>query len=261
VYEAEPIWEELLHYSIVAAGLEGVKRLYARLPAGSGITAAARRTGFAPYATEHILTATGIPVTAQSPRVRRQEASDVWAIHQLYMAVVPRQVQYGEALTSHHWDCAPASRFAAERTSGWLIEDGSQLGGYVRVQTDIDRHVIELMIDPERREDAAELLQTVCTDLHAMPRRNIYAVVRAYQIEILPALVSLGFVNHMEQDVHVKYTTVPAQAPIMSGIPVTPEIAEQVGKRVPTFLHGTQSEPTTGPAGTSVRVFATIDRS
>jgi hypothetical protein len=93
-----------------------------------------------------------------------------------------------------------------------------------------------------------------------MPRRNIYAVVRAYQIEILPVLVALGFVNHLEQDVHVKYTTVPAQAPIMSGIPVTPEIAEQVGKRVPTFLHGTQGEPTTGPAGTSVRVFATIDQ-
>jgi len=261
VYEAEPIWEELLRYSIVAAGLEGAKRLYARLPSGSGITAAARRTGFAPYAHEHVLTATGVPATVQSSRVRRQEASDVWAIHQLYMAVVPRQVQYGEALTSHHWDVAPSSRFSTQRTSGWLMEDGNQLSGYVRVQTDIDRHVIELMIDPAHREDAAELLQTVCGELQAMPRRMMYAVVRSYQIEFLPVLQSLGFMNHLEQDVHVKYTTVPAQAPIMSGLAVSPEIAEQVGKRVPTFLHGNQSEPTAEPAGTSVRVFATIDQS
>jgi hypothetical protein len=261
VYEAEPIWEELLRYSIVAAGLEGAKRLYARLPVGSSITAAARRTGFAPYAREHVLTASGIPATTPSPRVRRQEPSDVWSIHQLYMAVVPRQVQYGEALTSHHWDVANSHRFIEERTSGWLIEDGHQLTGYVRVQTDIDRHVIELMIDPAHRDDASALLQTALGELHSMPHRNVYAVLRAYQVEILPVLTALGFAPHLEQDVHVKYTTVPIQAPIINGLPVTQEMSEPVGKRVPTFLHGTQSDPVAEPAGSTVRVFATFNKS
>ena len=261
VYEAEPIWEELLRFSIMAAGLEGAKRLYARLPQSSSITAAARRTGFAPYATEHVLTAPAVPVTTPSSAVRRQQASDVWSIHQLYMAVVPRQVQYAEAWTSHHWDIQSSHRIGEDRTSGWLIEDGHQIAGYVRIRSRIDRDVIEVIIDPGHRDVVSDLLHTALAHLGSMPRRSVFAVIRAYQSELLPVFADLGFVPHLEQDVHVKYTTASIQAPIINGLPVTQEMTEPVGKRVPTFLHGTQGDPTADPASSTVRVFATVNRS
>jgi hypothetical protein len=257
VYEAEPIWEELLRYSIMAAGLEGAKRLYAKLPLGSSLISPARKTGFTPYATERILTATSLPVTSESASVRPQQASDVWSIHQLYMAVVPRQVQYAEALTSHHWDIT-AHRVRDERVSGWLMEDGNQIAGYVWVTTSVDRHALEFIVDPDHRSVVTELVRSVLAKLAAVPRRSMFAVVRTYQQEIIPVLGDVGFIPWLEQDVHVKYTTAPVQAPIVNGLPVTQELPEPVGKRVPTF-YGTIGDPGSDPAGSTVRVFATTN--
>jgi hypothetical protein len=257
VYEADPIWEELLRYSIMAAGLEGAKRLYAKLPVGSSLISPARKTGFTPYATERILTATSLPVTSASPSVRPQQASDVWSIHQLYMAVVPRQVQYAEALTSHHWDIT-THRVRDERVTGWLVEEGNQIVGYVRVTTSIDRHVLEFIVDPDHRDVVTDLVHTVLAHLAAMPRRSMFAVVRTYQLEMIHVLSDVGFIPWLEQDVHVKYTTAPVLAPIINGLPVTQELSEPVGKRVPTF-YGTISDSVTEPAGSTVRVFATTN--
>lgn len=255
VYHADPIWEELLRFSIMAAGLEGAKRLYARLQVGSTLITAARKMGFVPYTTEHIYRASSVPVAARSSLVRTQSPSDVWAIHQLYMAVVPRQVQYAEALTSHYWDSG-SHTMRHERVRGWLIEDGQQVAGYVRVTTCHDRHILELLVDPEHREVTADLVSTACAYLATMPRRTVFAVVRAYQEELLAVLADLGFEPWLEQDVHVKYTTVQAQAPIINGLPVTQEVPEAVGKRVPTF-YDTGGEPLAEGTASSIRIFAT----
>jgi hypothetical protein len=255
VYEAEPIWEELLRYSVMAAGLEGAKRLYAKLPVGSSLITSARKTGFAPYATEHVFTASAVPVTTACAEVRRQVASDVWSIHQLYMAVVPRQVQYAEALTSHHWD-AKAHRQRDERTTGWLIEGGNQILGYIRVTSRVDRHVLEFIFNPDHRGVVTDLVHTAFAQLAKLPKRNVFAVVRSYQSELLHVLSDAGLNPWLEQDVHVKYTTAPVASPVINGLPVTQELSEPVGKRVPTF-YGTQGDPTADGAGSPVRVFAT----
>jgi hypothetical protein len=86
----------------------------------------------------------------------------------------------------------------------------------------------------------------------------MFAVVRTYQQEIIPILNDVGFIPWLEQDVHVKYTTAPVQAPIVNGLPVTQELPEPVGKRVPTF-YGTIGDPGPDPAGSTVRVFATTN--
>jgi hypothetical protein len=259
VYEAEPIWDELLRASIVAAGLEGARRLYARLPSGSNVVGPVRKNGFAPYTTEHVLRLPMARDGERHPRVRRQESSDVWSIHQLYMAIVPRQVQYAEALTSHHWD-SRVWGVGDERTSGWVFEEGNQILGYVRAVTCADRHVLELLVHTEHRHVAHPLLETVCAALASMPRRVVFVVVRAYQEELLDVCRQIGFSPWIEQDVHVKYTTVQAQAPIINGLPVTQDVPEGNQRRVPSYYGSAGDQPTAG-AGATIRILVSGDDS
>lgn len=259
VYEAEPIWEQLFRYSVMAAGLEGAKRLYARLPTGSSLIESARRTGFAPYATEHVLTSSESSATTANPDVRRQTPSDVWSIHQLYMAIVPRQVQYAEAVTSHYWD-ANARQQGDERVTGWLYEDGNHILGYVRITTRTDRHVLEFITNPDHRDVMNDLVQTALAHVSTMSRRTMFAVVRTYQSELLPVLEKFGFRHWQEQQVLVKYTTAPVTSPVINGLPVTQELSEQVGKRVPTFYE-TNSDLVAERTISPVRVSATRHQS
>lgn len=248
IYAAEPVLDELLRAAVISAGLEGTKRLYARVPNGSEILPAVRRSGFSPYASESVLASSLVPLTRVQPGVRRQMASDVWAIHQLYMATVPRQVQYAEALTSHHWDLR-ARTSGRERCSGWLVEDGYQTVAYLRAETSADGHVLECLVHPEHRDVFADLIATACADLGTMAPRRVSIVVRGYQRELLPDLSGLGFTLQLEQDVHVKYTTAPARSPVSGALSLGLEVKEPVGKRVPTFLHGQPSDPSSEGAG------------
>lgn len=259
VYEAEPIWEQLFRYSVMAAGLEGAKRLYARLPSGSTLIDSARNTGFAPYATEHVLICSDSAASKASPDVRRQTPSDVWSIHQLYMAVVPRQVQYAEAVTSHYWD-ANAHQQADERVTGWLFEDGNQILGYVRITSRSDRHVLEFIINPDHRDVIKELVQSALAHISTTPKRTMFAVIRTYQAELLPVLEKFGFMHWQEQQVLVKYTTAPVTSPIINGMPVTQELSEQVGNRVPTYYE-TNGDSVLDHTISPGRVFATRHQS
>ncbi len=248
IYEAEPVLDELLRAAVVSAGLEGSKRLYARVPTGSEILPAVRRAGFSPYASESVLASALVPVTQAQPGVRRQMPSDVWSIHQLYMATVPKQVQYAEALTSHHWDLR-ARTSGGERCAGWLVEDGYQAVAYMRAETSPHGHVLECLVHPDHRDVFADLIATACADLGEMMARRIAIVVRGYQREFLPELGRLGFTLQLEQDVHVKYTTAPARIAVSGAISLGVDVKEPVGKRVPTFLHGHPSDPSSEGAG------------
>ncbi|HEV2067338.1 MAG TPA: hypothetical protein VGR08_10935 [Thermomicrobiales bacterium] len=248
IYEAEPVLDELLRVAVISAGLEGTKRLYARVPDGSGILSAVRRSGFTPYAAESILGSTLVPIAHARPGIRRQSPSDLWSIHQLYMATVPKQVQYAEALTSHHWDLRARSS-GAGRSSGWLVEDGYQAVAYMRAESSPEGHVLECLVHPDHRDVFGDLLATTCADLGVTAARRILVVVRGYQRELLPYLTSMGFVLRLEQDVHVKYTTAPARISVSSALSVGVEVKEPAGKRVPTFLHGQPSDPSSEGAG------------
>jgi hypothetical protein len=248
IYEAEPVLDEMLRAAVVAAGLEGTKRLYARVPAGSEILTAVRRAGFSPYATEAVLGASLVPVTQAYANVRRQTPGDVWSIHQLYMATVPKQVQYAEALTSHHWDLrSPAS--ASARSLGWLVEDGYQAVAYLRAEIAPGQHVLECLVHPEHRDVFPRLIATACAELGEMTARRMLMVIRGYQSELLDDVLGLGLTLRLEQDVHVKYTTVPARAVVPASVSLGVDVKEPVGKRVPTFLHGQPSDPTSERAG------------
>ncbi|MGC4193322.1 MAG: hypothetical protein QM589_19415 [Thermomicrobiales bacterium] len=253
IFEADPLWEELLRGAIVTAGLDGTKRLFARLPSGCPVIPAARRVGFAPYVSETVWASALVPVAQWSRRrgVRRQAQADVWSIHQLYMAVVPRQVQYAEAITSHSWDLAAQSLPGGVRVRGWLAEGEQQVAAYARVLSYPAAHAIEVLVLPEQREVFRQVLATVFAELGQMSARRVYLTLRGYQAELGSVLEEFGMGVHLEQDVHIKYTTAPAAA-ATSNVNLSPfsvDVKEPSAKRVPTFIRKANPDPSSDGVG------------
>jgi hypothetical protein len=239
VYEATPVWEELIGQSVVEAGLRGVKRLYARAPAGSAAADSLAAVGFSPYATEHILVARP-PLATRPVTMRAQEQTDTWAIHQLYIAAVPRQVQFAEAFTSHRWDLrAQPEGQGGVTSSGWLIEERHHVIGYVRTRSKGATHAIELIYSPERIDILDDLIQGALSKIKLSGRKDrVYCATRGYQEEATSALERNGFTIALEQELHVKYTTANVRVAQTEAIPFRAEVIEKLPKRVPAFLPG-----------------------
>lgn len=251
IYEADPLWEELLRGAVVSAGLDGTKRLFARLPLGSPMIPAVRRVGFAPYVSEMVWASTLVPVAQAKRGVRRQAQSDVWSIHQLYTAVVPRQVQYAEAITSHSWDLAAQSVPGGARVAGWLVEADQQIVAYARVVSYREAHAIEVLVLPERREVFRQLVSTVFAELGKMAARRVYLTLRGYQADLGQVLEEFGMGIQLEQDVHIKYTTATATG-ATSNVNLSPfsaDVKEPSAKRVPTFIKKAHPDPTSDGVG------------
>lgn len=251
IFEADPLWEELLRGAIVSAGLDGAKRLFARLPIGSPMIPAARRVGFTPYVSEMIWASILVPVGQRRRGVRRQAQSDVWSIHQLYLAVVPRQVQYAEAITSHSWDLAAQSLPGGVRVAGWLVEANQQIVAYARVVSHPAAHAIEVLVLPEQRDVFRQLIATVFAELGQTPARRVYLTLRGYQGELRHVLEEFGMSIHLEQDVHIKYTTATA-AVGTSNVNLSPfsaDVKEPSAKRVPTFIKKAHPDPSSDGIG------------
>ena len=248
VYHSGPVEDGLLRHAITAAGLRGVKRLFARLPSGSELVESFGRIGFAPYATETIFVADVPQGRAKSVPVRRQETSDTWAIHQLHNSTVPKQVQYAEAITSHRWDLRGRDELAGGGNRlGWLVDDNAGLAAYGRVLLGPRANSIELLYSPDRTETIGGLLDRILTDLRSESKqKRVYCTLRGYQVEAAKELEVRGFEPILEQDLLVKYTTATARAPQFEPLPLHSELIERLPKRVPSFLSQTPKDEKAG---------------
>lgn len=237
VYGEEPVWEEMLRHTTIAAGLRGVKRLYAKAPSGAQLLESFLRTGYAAYATETVFVARHPIFDGAEAPVRRQDAGDAWAIHQLYNAATPKQVQYAEAFTSDRWD-APRSR-TGKQISGWLLEDGNAVIGFIRTASAGKDHRIELLHHPDHPEAARSLVGAALAKLRSEGEATrICCAVRGYQAETATALEERGFDPVMEQDVLIKYTTAVARPALNEGTVFPAELIERLPKRAPSFPFG-----------------------
>ena len=237
VYGAGPAWDELLRHTTIAAGLRGVKRLFAKAPCGMPFLDAFHRANYSAYATETIFEADHPIAGAFAVKPRRQEASDAWAVHQLYNAATPKQVQYAEALTSDRWSLNPGG--AGDRTAAWLLEEGSLVIGCVRITSVGGDHRLELLHHPDRPETAKELILVALAKLRkAANIDRVVCAVRGYQAEAATALEDRGFEPVMEQDLLIKYTTATARVPQTEGTPFPAELIERLPKRAPSFPIG-----------------------
>ena len=238
VFDAIPVIDELIRYGITLAGLNGVKRLYARVPQGAFCAAGLREVGFWPYASEMVLVGTDFGPARMPATVRSQQSSDTWAVQQLYSASVPRQVEYAEALTSHRWDVAEDR--ASVGVHGLVIEEGHHIVAMARIVSRTSGHAVEMIVLPERTELIDPLLDGVAAWLSDRRSARVYATVRGYQQEIRTKLVARGMVPLHEQDLLIKYTTANIRLPVFEVVPAFAEVREGVPHRVPTFL---QTQP------------------
>lgn len=239
VYDAEPVIAELVRHAVKTAGLNGVKRLYARLEPECPLQPPMRQVGFTPYGRERVMASGSAPVVPAARGVRVQEQTDVWAIHQLYLQSTPRDVQYAEALTSHSWDVDAVLRSRGYGCRGWLVADGHLAVAYARAITRRDAHVVDVMVLPNHRDVFPALLSSVFRELAAPPSRRVYVVVRHYQSELVSVLEDLGFVTLVEQDVHIRYTTASVRSSVMAAHYSVADVQkEPTAKRVPTFFQG-----------------------
>lgn len=246
VADPTPIWEALLHHGVVAAGGRGVKRLYARVPGGSPVSPALRALGFVPYGTETMFLTHDARTGERDPGpgLRAQERADTWAIHQLYNAAVPRQVQYAEAFTSHRWDAqAHHGEPRSFASRGWLIESGHHVVGFVRTASRDGNHLIELVYHPDRCDVIATLIDGALARLPG-PAKRVCCAVRGYQAEAASALEDRGFDPILEQELHVKYTTANVRLPAAEVVPFRLEVRDRLPKRVPSLMQGRPGDET-----------------
>jgi hypothetical protein len=232
--------DAVLRRAVIDAGAEGARRVFVNVPGDVTIDTALRRSGFVPFVNESVFmlldgneASTGGP----SSMVRRVHPADVWGIHQLYLEVVPRQVQYAEAVTSRSWERSRPLRPGARRSSGWVIEDRGRIRGYVRVSTEEDPRVVRLdmLIDPTARALADDLLAASVSEARNLHGTPCVIAVPGYSQELSHPVRNAGFFHVGDQTAWVCYTTVPARSYIVAvdlGVPVS---AEAQGSRVPGF--------------------------
>ena len=245
VYAPEPVWEALLAHGVRAAGLRGVRRLFARVPAGHPIVDTMHQSGWVSYSRETVFRAERLTRVARSGHhLRLQEPADTWAIHQLYAAAAPRQVQEIEALTSHVWDMEQSRRGSRRvRQTGWLLEENGELAAYARYTRGSRAGMIDAVVLPGNARHLGMLLDGV----NAAPRRGrprpVYCALRAYLMDLKDELTERGFSAIGEQELLIRYTTASARSSQAEPVHFPVELRQGLPRRVPTFL---ESQPTDG---------------
>jgi hypothetical protein len=245
VYAPEPVWEALLAHGVRAAGLRGVRRLFARVPAGHTIVNTMHQCGWVSYSRETVFRAERMNRVERSGHLLRlQEPADTWAIHQLYAAATPRQVQEIEALTSHVWDMDQSRRGSRRvRQTGWLLEENGELTAYARYTRGSRAGMIDAVVIPRNRRRLGMLLDGVS----AAPRRGrprpVYCALRAYLMDLEDELTERGFSAIGEQELLIRYTTATARSSQAEPVHFPVELRQGLPRRVPTFL---ESQPTDG---------------
>ena len=245
VYAPEPVWEALLAHGVRAAGLRGVRRLFARVPVSHPLLHAMRQSGWIPYARETVFRAERLSPKTRGPRdLRLQDPADTWAIHQLYAASAPRQVQEIEALTSHFWHMDEARRATRPlRQTGWILEDDGGLAAYARYTRGSHAGMIDAVVAPGKGTDLGALLDgVIAVPIRGRPR-PVYCALRAYLLDMKGELTDRGFSEIGEQELLIRYTTATARTVAVDPVHFPVELRQAMPRRVPTFLEG---QPTDG---------------
>jgi hypothetical protein len=245
VYSPEPVWEALLAHGVRAAGLRGVRRLFARVPVGDPLLEAMHAAGWVGYARETLFRADRLTPQSRSPRdLRLQEAADTWAIHQLYSTSAPRPVQEIEALTSHIWHMEqPRQSRRGVRKTGWLLHEGSHLAAYGRFSSGFRAATLDVVVGSGQRPQLGALLDGIIAAPQRGRSRPVFCALRGYDLDLRDELTDRGFAEVGEQELLIRYTTATARTPAIEPVHFPVELRPAMPRRVPTFLEG---QPTDG---------------
>ncbi|MGE3797587.1 MAG: hypothetical protein AB7G88_07075 [Thermomicrobiales bacterium] len=232
-----PVWLPLFEDATRRAGASGVKRLFARAPVDSPVSHALRQAGYTPYARERIFSSSHAVAATSGIVIREQERTDTWAVHQLYIASVPREVQYAEAYTSHRWELSEGRSISNGDVRAWLHEMNDTPIVYARSESARRRHVFDVIFPPGSAEIAAQVLDSVISrGSHVSTGGEIFLAVRTYNTELEQHLIERKFALRMEQDLFVRYTTAPLRVVTSETILQEIDAHERSPRGVPAFF-------------------------
>jgi hypothetical protein len=211
------LWYRLLERLCVYAGENHIQRLYAAAPAQHNeVREIFRQLGFQAYAHSSILHLSGPDWdqgTTLAP-MRPQARRDHWAIHKLYGATTPHLVQMAEVRNARNWALPQMPRaWRAVRRLAWVLGPDDDLTAYLRLSSGPSGHVFSLLIRPDARDAAVDVLRFGLAQLH--DTRPVYLLLREYQGELLAPAEDLGFQPISEQALLVKSTVVPVRRPLL----------------------------------------------
>lgn len=232
------LWATLLEYGVAESGSAGARRLFAVTDEVSVACQSLRATGFEPYTRQTLLRTMSINGPYGVPQgMRRQEASDVWSIHQLYHHVTPRPVQYAEARTSDAWKVPSPSRFDwfvpdRRQTHQVVLETTDGIVAYCRVSIRHNYARIDLLAEPSTRDVIGEFVSAAVNDAGASSC-VLEAVLPQYSADLIWPLERIGFQPVADRVALVRHTTVPAV--VHGRFAVAPVDGERVPKGVPSY--------------------------
>ncbi|HEX2280236.1 MAG TPA: hypothetical protein VHG52_00610 [Thermomicrobiales bacterium] len=203
------------------------------------------QSGWVSYARETVFRAERLIAIGNPGReLRLQEPADTWAIHQLYAACAPRQIQEIEALTSHIWDMDGSRRgLRSIRQTGWLLEENGELAAYARYTRGSRAGMIDAVVAPGKGGHLGTLLDGVIAAQRAGRPRPVYCALRAYLTDSNDELTQRGFSPIGEQELLIRYTTASARTAKGEPVHFPVELRSGLPRRVPTFL---DSQPMDG---------------
>jgi hypothetical protein len=240
----QSVWSELVLQSVRAAGAERAKRIHAVLDEDSPVSSAMQSAGFAGYAQDTLLMAHALPIEEAAGIVRRQDSSDVWAIHQLYHSVTPRPVQYAEAFTSNFWNLAVPGQHQAR---GYVVEDGLEIIAHCRATFGSDGPTLHVMVHPDAVDLLVPVVRDVINDIDSHGKRPVSLIVPDYLQEYLDPLTRLGFDIHRRQTRLVKYTVVAQRMQFRGVEEFAREVPERVAAGTPSLYYVPSAATDAGP--------------
>lgn len=210
------LWYRLLERLAISAGQHHVQRLYAAIPAQHAeVREIFRQLGFQPYTHTTIAHLSGPDWdqgTTLAP-MRPQARRDHWAVHKLYGATTPRLVQEAEVRNARNWALPMSSAWRGLHRVAWVLGPDDNLFAHLRRVSGPAGHVFSLMIRPDARDAAVEVLRFGLAQLS--DPRPVYLLLREYQGELLAPAEDLGFQPIGEQALLVKSTVVPVRRPLL----------------------------------------------
>jgi len=131
------------------AWLQGVQKVFLRLPEESPLLPSARRAGYVPYLRETLFVALhpAISEAEAPPGLRPRRRNDAPDLFRLYTSLAPAWVRQAEGLTLQEWQETRDRRVAGRRTRQWLlIQDGIQ--AWLSVQREGRTGFLDLLATP-----------------------------------------------------------------------------------------------------------------
>jgi hypothetical protein len=227
--DAATVWYRLLLHLCIAAGERRVQRLIACLPEDSPAEEVFRQASFAVYCHERLFV---LPSTVgehgqPSSAVQRLPLDERWDPQRLVRQTTPRVMLQAEELSDPQADCQPleALPLDSQQAYGRYTESG-ELDCLAYMAMGSRGACLRLIVHPDARDGAAELLDHVLAVVNKLPARPLYCPVRDYEGGIEATLDDHGFDLAGTNSLLVKHTTVQVREPRRKLVPALEKRAE-----------------------------------